>query len=928
MPRTNRPDGSLRSFHPVALAAIHAFAATAAAIGGLCPPLGPSSMRPSVDFPGQEFGSSIDAQGDLVIVGMARGVQGGVTTGSALVMRRDLDGLWFVDTTLFAEQPASNDAFGHAVAIDGDTLVVGAPRDNLDDMIDAGSIRIFQLDINGGWAPVATLTSPTPQPDAWFGYSVDIVADTIVVGEPFTWNPTTSGRVHAFRRGRDGWALESTLEAAAPVEGDRFGTSLALDAGGASVVIGAPGPSPNDREIVGFVHCLRRESDGGDNRWTLDQSIGSPLGPNTQFGWAVALDGDRLVVTEPTIVQPELNGQGRAFIIDLAVRPPAIEAIVAPPPFIGYGIFGYSASASDGRVLVSANDTNAPVFNGIALGNLFEVDASGAWTLVRTFVNDAQAPQFTSSISCRLHHGNVYLGTPQASAAGWSSGGEILAWTLATSNDPDGDGIDCPADNCPEQFNPDQADTDGDMIGDACDNCPVAPNLDQADHDRDGVGDVCSSQAFCSAAPQWWNASDTDDSSDLGAAVAVVGDVALVSAPDVAADTGEVRVLRRVDGAWTPAAPIAATEGAYGDRFGETLWFDGQRLLVGAPGRDVGGVEDAGAVYRYEESEGAWRLEETIVSGAPLALARFGSAIAVEEFTIAVGSPGASPGRVELFQLIEATPRSPAQVVATLDAHPGDQQFGASVALRGATLLVGAPQTKVYSFNWAGVVYIYRDLEDLGWAVTVKLIKPINSINPNGRFGTAVAIDGEFLMIAAPAGYNSQKSMGAVFVYANTLGWPLLSAIKAPPTATTTKWFGRSFARHGDLLVVGAPDTPGDPKGLAFVFDRAGGVWALRDTIQPPSGNDAIDFGAAVAFDGETLIVGGPDFGAVGLWTVTCAGSPSADLDGDGAVDGADLARLIGAWGGAGPADLDGDGTVGAADLAMLLSSWTYAPPS
>ena len=47
------------------------------------------------------------------------------------------------------------------------------------------------------------------------------------------------------------------------------------------------------------------------------------------------------------------------------------------------------------------------------------------------------------------------------------------------------------------------------------------------------------------------------------------------------------------------------------------------------------------------------------------------------------------------------------------------------------------------------------------------------------------------------------------------------------------------------------------------------------------------------------------------------------DLDGDGDVDGADLARLLDAWGAAGgPADLDGDGTVGMLDLLALLSFW------
>jgi hypothetical protein len=47
-----------------------------------------------------------------------------------------------------------------------------------------------------------------------------------------------------------------------------------------------------------------------------------------------------------------------------------------------------------------------------------------------------------------------------------------------------------------------------------------------------------------------------------------------------------------------------------------------------------------------------------------------------------------------------------------------------------------------------------------------------------------------------------------------------------------------------------------------------------------------------------------------------------ADLDDNGAVDAADLAALLSAWGGTGAADLDGDGTVGASDLAAMLNAW------
>ncbi len=60
-----------------------------------------------------------------------------------------------------------------------------------------------------------------------------------------------------------------------------------------------------------------------------------------------------------------------------------------------------------------------------------------------------------------------------------------------TEGDWDGDGVADPDDNCPRQFDPNNADLDDDGVGDVCDNCPLMANRDQNDMDRDGSGDAC-----------------------------------------------------------------------------------------------------------------------------------------------------------------------------------------------------------------------------------------------------------------------------------------------------------------------------------------------------------------------------------------------------------------------------------------------------
>ena len=75
-----------------------------------------------------------------------------------------------------------------------------------------------------------------------------------------------------------------------------------------------------------------------------------------------------------------------------------------------------------------------------------------------------------------------------------------------------------------------------------------------------------------------------------------------------------------------------------------------------------------------------------------------------------------------------------------------------------------------------------------------------------------------------------------------------------------------------------------------------------------------------IVYDGT--VPGLDVLGAVTGWTVVQTPPCPADLDGDGSVNGADLATLLANWGAAGAADLNGSGAVDGADLATLLASW------
>ncbi len=108
--------------------------------------------------------------------------------------------------------------------------------------------------------------------------------------------------------------------------------------------------------------------------------------------------------------------------------------------------------------------------------------------------------------------------------------------------DDDGDGIENVADNCPEMYNPDQANWDGDSRGNMCDNCRSTSNEDQMDSDGDGIGDACDNCPFVFNYDQGdYHDHDgigdaCDDDNDNDACVDLVDPAPLTYSPDTDGD--------------------------------------------------------------------------------------------------------------------------------------------------------------------------------------------------------------------------------------------------------------------------------------------------------------------------------------------------------------------------------------------------------
>ena len=232
---------------------------------------------------GDFFGESVAIDRDTVVVG-ARGDNN--VTGAVYVFRTTDGGASYGQVTkLTAADAAAGDFFGHSVAIDGDTVVVGARGDNNV----TGAVYVFRA---SDGEQLAKLTATDGAAGDHFGHSVAIDGDTVVVGARGVNSVT--GAAYVFHT-TDGWDThtEIKLTASDGASEDLFGQSVAIDGAAGAVVVGASQSRKTGGTGAAYVF---RTTDGGATYGQLAKLTAADAAAGDGFGWSVAIDSGTIVV--------------------------------------------------------------------------------------------------------------------------------------------------------------------------------------------------------------------------------------------------------------------------------------------------------------------------------------------------------------------------------------------------------------------------------------------------------------------------------------------------------------------------------------------------------------------------------------------------------------------------------------------------------
>jgi hypothetical protein len=762
-----------------------------------------------------EFGHVVGIDGDTIVVAAPR--YNGLT-GAAYVFTRNEDGAdsWGQTAKLTASDAAPSDFFARRVAIDGDTIVVGAVWDD-DPNSSAGSVYLFERNQGGAdnWGQTTKITITDGITNDHFGFDVAISGDTLVVG---AWGDddygATAGAAYVFSRnegGADNWGQVTRLSPSVSTAGQSFGFSLDIDD---DTIVAGVYASESE---VGAAYVFARNQGGADN-WGQVAILTPTMGAaGDKFGQAVAIDGDTIVVGA---FYNDSNGSssGSAYIYtrneDGADNWGQVAHLTATDATAGDN-FGHSVDIEGDTVVIGAyRDGDLGIDSGSAY--VFARNQGGAdnWGQVSKLLASDGAYRDYFGVSVGVSDDHVIVGAYNDDDLGNDSGSAYVFTLLGGTWEQEAS--------------------------------PIAP---------DGM---------------------TYD--EFGYAVAIDGDTVLVGAEygdgAIIVNIGSAYLFARNQGGadnWGLTAHLSATDATIGDYFGCATGIDRGTAVVGAYVGD-GLVADSGNAYVFTRNEGGadhWGQTTEIYANDGSSGRYFGYAVAIEGDTIVVGAPyenphGGASGAAYVFERNAGGADNwgqTAKISPTLGMGTAGDVFGWSVDIEGNTIVVGAPAQ--YGGNYGSAYVFGRNVGGAGkWGQVAQL-----SYSPGAsddRFGWAVDLDGDTVVVGAPYDDDNGNNSGSAFVYARNQdgvdNWGQVTQL-SPTDAAIDDEFGDGVAIAGDVIYVGAPgdDYVAGRAGSAYVFERnAGGGDQWGQVGMLTADNYALndEFGTAVAASGQLVVVG------------------------------------------------------------------------
>ena len=391
------------------------------------------TLTPSDDGADDFFGVPIAISGNTLVLGETGGEAAVANQGSVRVFVRT-GGVWTAQQTLTANDGAPGDGFGGAVAIQGNTIVVGASGADVRDVVngatvsrpDAGAVYVF-VQQGGAWLQVQKLLASDRAANDLFGTSVALQNDTVIVGA--MGDDNGRGSAYVFTRSGQVWTEQQKLVAvdrmppcppppAQPCDFPFFTFGRALTLAGDTLIVGSPRNGLGAATPPGAAYVFVRSN----GVWTERQKlVASDDGETDSFGNAFSLSGDTLAVAAPGDHQE--RGAVYVFVRDTFGVWNEQQKVAASDGLTG-DLFGLAIALSGRTLLVGARGDDVGPNPNQGTAYVFEL-SDGVWIQRRKLTASDGVAGDGLGFSVALRANQLFLGTHLDTVAGQAFQGSV-----------------------------------------------------------------------------------------------------------------------------------------------------------------------------------------------------------------------------------------------------------------------------------------------------------------------------------------------------------------------------------------------------------------------------------------------------------------------------------------------------------------------